>query len=422
MKYFASLLLLLSACSRHDPDTKPTVVSMQIIDRNNFSETISSRDRLSKFENTDFLAPQPYQKVLRIFSRQNDKSSSIITTYHPNGLLCQYLETSNGRACGLFREWHPNGKLRIEASVIEGTADVTEIAQMTWVFDGLSKVWDADGRLSAEISYSKGALENPSRYYHPNGKLAKEIPYSKDEIHGTLTVFDESGSVIEKLGYKHGLREGISVGLHDTYHPCYREVYQNGLLNQGSYFSYNGDVIAEINGGSGKQALFKAKKLASLAEFKDGKPEGEVQNFNSNGALISKYIILNDEKDGEEWHYYPTSTGPLKPKLCVPWSHDTIQGVVKTWYETGVMESQREMQGNKKHGLSFAWFKEGDLMLMEEYDYDVLIKGSYYRKWEQKPISKIENGKGIATLYDSDGHFLRKTLYEKGLPQDDPAP
>jgi hypothetical protein len=55
-------------------------------------------------------------------------------------------------------------------------------------------------------------------------------------------------------------------------------------------------------------------------------------------------------------------------------------------------------------------------MLMEEYDNDILVKGSYLKKGDKQPVSKVENGKGIATIYDSRGHFQKKITYEKGIP------
>jgi hypothetical protein len=55
-------------------------------------------------------------------------------------------------------------------------------------------------------------------------------------------------------------------------------------------------------------------------------------------------------------------------------------------------------------------------MLIEEYDNDQLVKGIYIKKGEKSPVSVIENGEGIATLYDSDGYFLKKIKYYKGIP------
>src|SRR3989339_1387660 len=98
--FLSILCILLSSCASRSQSSKdPTLVSIQVIDRNGFSETISTKDRLARYETTDFSQPQPYQKVLRVFSKNEEgKNPSIITSYHSNGHLWQYLEISNGRA------------------------------------------------------------------------------------------------------------------------------------------------------------------------------------------------------------------------------------------------------------------------------------------------------------------------------------
>lgn len=57
-------------------------------------------------------------------------------------------------------------------------------------------------------------------------------------------------------------------------------------------------------------------------------------------------------------------------------------------------------------------------MLMEEYENDVLCKGSYYKLGKKDPISTIQRGSGTATLYDKEGRFLRKINYERGFPSE----
>ncbi len=420
-KWLFVLILILSGCSYHSRERADHLSSIQLLDRNGFSETISVQERLTAYEKTDFLAPQPYQKVVRVYGKVSDgKTLSKITTYHSNGQLWKYLEIVSGRAHGNYREWHPNGQLKISAYVIEGTPDVSEMSQMTWLFDETSLVFDEQGNRIAEIPYSKGLLHGDSRYYFASGELMKEIPYSKNEIHGTLRLFNPEGECLESTPYNHGEREGLSTAYWTVGQLKAEEFYQQGLLMQAHYWDKKGDLVAEITKGCGKQALFQDDFLASLLEYQNGKVEGKVQVFDNHGCLCHLYHIKDGMKIGEEWEYYPTPEYPLRPKLFLEWDQDLIQGVTKTWYETGVLESQREMHNNKKHGLSFAWFKEGDLMLMEEYEDDILLKGSYYRKWEKTPISKVENGKGVATLFDKEGRLLRKIAYEKGVPLNEP--
>lgn len=421
MKKIAAILFLLTGCAHHTINKSDNLTSIQLLDRNGFSETISLRDRLSVYENTDFLSAQPYQKVVRVYGKVSDgKTFSKITTYHSNGQLWKYLESENGRAHGNYREWYPNGQLKISAVVIEGTADVSEMGQMTWLFDSASNVFDEQGNLIAEILYSKGQLEGTSRYYFSSGELKSEIPYLKNEIHGTLQVFNIGGECLENIPYNNGQRDGLSTIYWSPGKLKAEELYQNGLLTKASYFNLKEEPISKIENGFGKQAVFKDEFLLSLLEYQNGTITGEVQTFNADGCLINLYLVKDGMKMGEEWEYYPTNDGIRHPKLFLEWDQDSIHGVTKTWYESGVIESQREMNNNKKHGLSFAWYKEGDLMLMEEYEDDVLLKGSYYKNWEKTPISKVENGKGIATLFDREGRLIRKISYEKGLPLNEP--
>lgn len=411
------LFFILAACTHSTTEKPEHMSSIQLLDRNGFSETVSLQDRLAVYEKTDFLAPQPYQKVVRVYGKVSDgKTFSKITTYHPNGQLWKYLEITSGRANGDYREWHPNGQLKICARVIEGSPDVSELGQMTWLFEGCSEVFDESGNLIAEIPYSKGLLEGTSLYYFPTGELMKEIPYHKNEIHGTFREFNKEGECLESIPFQNGERDGLSQTFWTPGQLKAEEHYQNGVLVAARYLNKKGEEITSIEQGFGKQALFQEDYLSSLLEYRNGRVDGEVQMFDSDGCLTHLYNFKDGMKSGEEWEYYPSKDGVRHPKLFLEWDQDTIQGVAKTWYDTGVLESQKEMHNNKKHGLSFAWFKEGDLMLMEEYEDDVLLKGSYYKKWEKTPISKVDNGKGVATLFDKDGRLIRKIVYEKGLP------
>ncbi len=415
------LLLFLVGCAQHTQDPSENLTSIQILDRNGFSETISLRDRLAVYEKTDFLTAQPYQKIVRVFGKVSDgKTFSKITTYHPNGQLWKYLESENGRAHGQYQEWHSNGQLKISATVIEGTSDVSEMGQMTWLFDDASKVYDEQGRLIANILYSKGMLDGLSCYYFPTGEIKQEIPYVKNEIHGTQRSLNVEGDCLEMIPHVFGEKDGLSMTYWSPGQLKAEELYEKGLLINAHYFNLRGETVANVENGFGLQALFQDDHLKTLVEHQNGKIEGKVQTFNSEGCLVNLFSIIDGMKSGEEWEYYPTHDGKERPKLFLEWDLDSIHGVTKTWYDNGILESQREMNNNKKHGLSFAWYKEGDLMLMEEYENDLLVKGSYYKNWEKTAISKVENGKGIATLFDKDGRLIRKIDYEKGIPLNEP--
>ncbi len=399
------------------------LVSINIIDRNGLTETVSSKDRLDNYKNVNFLSHQPYTKVLRVFAKDKEgTATSQITSYHPNGQVKQYLEVENGRAHGSYAEWHANGKMKLSAFVIQGIPDIDERSELTWLFDGTSRAWDEEGRLLTAIFYKKGELADTSRYFHPDGSVAKEIPYVNGEMHGAVKCFYPGGALAEITHFAAGVLAGDS----ETYWPDTRlackEFYEKGLLKQGAYYTKNGELVASIAEGTGKRCVFDENGPREFHEWKNGKAEGEVVILTSNNFVITRYFIKNNEKHGSELRYYPpppftkTGEGQPQPKLVIEWYEGKIHGLVKTWYDNGIQESQREMSNNLKQGIFTAWYRDGSLMFIEEYEKDKLVRGEYSKKDTGTPISKVEKGKGEAYVYDGDGNFCKKIRYTDGKP------
>ncbi|MBX7066999.1 MAG: hypothetical protein K1X28_07195 [Parachlamydiales bacterium] len=413
------ILLLAIAAGCHHTATVDTLSLIQIQDRNGLTETISNPDRLVSFQTVDFLTSQPYKKVLRVYKNEG-KNRSRLTTYHPNGLVHQYLEAEEMRANGSYREWFPNGQLKIEAKVIGGTADLATGSQEDWVFDSISHVWDEQGHLIASIPYEKGVLQGKSIYYYPNEQVQREAPFAKGKLEGNLIEYWPNGKMKSKTAYKRGLKEGESLGFFEEGGACWVEDHSDDRLRQGSYFNKRGEQIAQIVDGSGYAARFEEDGM-SLIEYRVGLPEGSVRKFNQQGELIRTFFAKNGLKQGEELEYYRPSevegASPC-PKLSIQWNESRIHGCVKTWYNNGQLQSQREYSRNQRVGPSLAWYRDGSLMLYEEYEDGRLISGQYYKLQKKEPVSSVSNGNGLATLFDEKGAFIRKINYQKGKPVD----
>jgi len=432
MIYIILLSFFLTACSYHGHSTDsqdPQIItldartkdlklqSINLIDRNGLTETISAKERLKSFESTDFLSSQPYTKVLRVFAKDKQgKVFSVITSYYPTGQLKQYLEIENGRAHGPYIEWHSNGAKKLEAYVLGGSPDIDEKSQVGWSFDGKSFTYSDEGVILADITYSKGNLDETARYFHPNGTLAETIPYHKGEIHGMVEAFNSDGVMTEQTAYRHGLKDGESRGFYAKEIPAYKEQWEKGLLQEGSYYDRSFSEICTVQNGSGKRALFSDSGVSEIQEYKAGKPEGEVVLFDDKGTIQRLLHVTDGQKHGEEILYWPQTQNP---KLSIEWYQGKIQGLVKTWYPEGSQESQREMNNNAKQGMLMSWYRNGELMLIEEYENDRLVRGDYLKKSNTTPVSKIVDGKGTATFYDADGTFLKRVVYKDGKPIDD---
>lgn len=408
-------LLLSIGCTTIRMPCSP-LASINIIDSNGISETISNEERLKQYDNVNFLCPQPYKKVLRVYKR-NEQGNILacITSYHPNGELKQYLEVLNGRAYGEYGAWYENGVRKIQARVIGGPGDLYDAIEKCWLFDGCCYAYSDDGMMEAEIPYCKGKREGIALYYHKNGNLWKEISLSNDQIEGFYTVYFDDGSLFERAEYIDGKREGPSCKYWFGGATAAEECYEENRLIEGRYYSPQGSLVAEINCGNGFKAIFGKDCVLEFHEYRAGIQEGIVQVLGKSGKVVRTYGIKDALKHGEEIEYDPATK---KPKLSISWVHGKIQGIAKTWYPNGQQESQREMAGNKKMGILTAWYMDGTLMLIENYDQDKLVKGEYYKQSHTLAVSTVIDGNGEATIFDGSGLFLRKIKYNNGKPEE----
>jgi antitoxin component YwqK of YwqJK toxin-antitoxin module len=420
-RLYLILLTLVSGCHYNSTVNQEPLSFIQIQDRNGLMETINSPDRLAAYESVDFLSSQPYKKVLRVYKKDGNNYSKI-STYHPNGMLFQYLEAKSMRAHGAYREWFSNGQLKIDANVVGGTADLGDQAQDDWLFDGINQVWDEQGNLIAKISYQKGVLEGPSLYFYPSGSLERQLLFSKNLIEKEAIEFFPSGQIKSRSNYSKGLKNGETLIFQEEGKLIAKEFYKDGLLFTGTYYNLEGEILSEIENGGGFQTIFDNGNM-TLIEFKMGKPEGMVKQFNPFNELRKSFFLKSGKKFGEEIEFYSLSEiegtidkNSLIPKYSVQWNDNMIHGTVKTWYPNGQLQSQREYARNKKNGPALAWYRNGALMLVEEYEEDLLQCGQYFKMNKSESISTIVNGNGTATLYDEMGSFLRKVSYMKGKP------
>lgn len=386
---------------------------IQIVDRLGMNETIKEKDKIELFKNIDFCEPQPYQKVVRVIGKKgNNANKSVITTYHENGFLKEYLEAMNNRAKGVYREFYTDGTKKIEAYVMEGVADLSEPAKLTFLFEGDCTVYNPKGEIEVVFPYKKGKLSGNVNYYHESGNIKKSVPYMDDLIHGEALVYDQEGVLIGSTNYQKGIRHGHSFFKGDLHTPSFEETYDSGKLMQAKYHDFLGQKIAKIQDGFGKQIIFENGKIKKEVEYQNGYIEGSIKVFYPSGNLESIYHLHQDAKHGPEWVYFDEKE--LKPKLFLTWYQDELHGSQKSWYADGNLESQREMIHNLKHGQLIAWYRQGGVMMMEEYEQNKLMQGSYYHRKNQEKASEVIDGRGVAYLFDADGFFLQKVRYEKG--------
>jgi antitoxin component YwqK of YwqJK toxin-antitoxin module len=412
-------LFTASCAPRKDYNMNPTLAHINIIDQNGTSEVISNPERLKMYDNVNFLSNQPYNQVLRVYHRNtNGDIRACATSYYPNGQVKQSLEILNGRAFGPYQEWHENGRMKVDTFIVGGDPTLDQYAPSSWLFDGPSRAWDEEGNVSGEFTYSKGALDGDVVYYHKNGRIWKKAPFKGGLVDGTEQIFLDDGTLFQETTYSQNKKEGQSVRYWNVDQIASQETYIQDRLIEGKYYDLKGCPVSEVTKGCGNRALFSKTALSELHEYRNGIEEGLVQVFSASGLLLSSHEVQNQLKHGDEIIYYttPVITGNPQPKVLITWTRGMIQGIVKTWYPNGIIESQREMSNNQKNGILTTWYEDGNLMMIESYEKDKLVRGEYFQTGSRIPISEVIAGNGTVTLYDSIGKYLRKVSYYNGRP------
>ncbi|MFZ4099607.1 MAG: toxin-antitoxin system YwqK family antitoxin [Chlamydiia bacterium] len=408
-------LALLGCSPRALLQRNDALTTVVLQDRNGFSETVSQPDRLARLATVDFNSPQPYERVIRVFQRNEDGSvPSILTCYYPNGQLSELLDVLSGRASGRYCRWHQNGQINLYAVVMGGVADVNDRAKQTWLFDGESLVWDEEGHLIARIPYDRGALHGIEQHYYPSGSTQESIPYVKGLLHGTREAYSPNGELLQRQDFDQGQPHGHAESwwLHE-HRLSTQEIWSQGLLLQGEYYHADGTSAGSVQQGSGHRILFDTARMIRRYQVQTGRVEGFVEEFNASNVCIRTWNEAQGMKQGVERVFEPKN-GNLKLELC--WKDDVLQGPCRTYYVDGKLESQKELSDNQVHGRCLAWYPSGQVMLLEEYQQGILERGEYYELGSLVPVSQVVQGHGTVTLYDGSGRKAKTIPIVNGIP------
>lgn len=401
--FFISLLLLSQCSSPTEPLTKVHITSPQ-----GLTQTVTTKEKLSAFDSEEIFF-QPYQKVVRVFGKNEEKQ--VLTAYYPSGHIHQLLECQKNRACGKFKEWWPNGMLKIEATISSGLPDLN--AEDSWIFDGLSKAYNEEGQLEARFFYKEGTLEGKAEVFYPSGSNRETFFYVNGLLEGTYQGFYPNGALKKAHLYKKGIQSGPCISYWQNSKESSKEEFEAGLLKKGIYFDEKGIVLQKIQDGEGHKVLWSDDGSCCYIEHIKGCPQGKVSFFNQNGIKQHVYHQLNGLKHGEEIFYNEDSGFT---EISIHWNHGVIHGKITTWTPEGAIESEREMANNKKEGVLTCRYPNGDISLIEEYSQDKLIRGQYFKPGSSFVFSEVEKGKGIAHIFNSQGKLQHRIIYEKGEP------
>jgi len=232
-----------------------------------------------------------------------------------------------GEESGLYKKYHFNGKVAVEAYYIDGDLDSTY------------RFYDWDGNLVQLLNYKYGNRDGLCKWLYGNGKIRFEGVYKDGDREGYFMHYDDDGTTRMRLNYKENELVGYSYPDKDGNFVPDIPV-KNGSGHIVTYYS-NGNKSADftIDGGfyEGKYQTWHSNgQLHDDQNYKNGEWEGKVMSYYPNGKTEEDESYLYDELDGVCKYYTPK--GVLKE--LITFSNGTRYGLTQLFDATGKLKKQ----------------------------------------------------------------------------------
>lgn len=134
-------------------------------------------------------------KDIAIYNTYNNRKNSVL----------EYLKTKSG----IFRNYHPNGQLKIQVYHNNG------------LFEGEYIYYDMDGlcdidkhNIMYQEYYINGVKDGNYISYWGDGTIQKKITYNNGKLNGKYRSYYENGNLKIICNYKNGLKNGLYIEYH----------------------------------------------------------------------------------------------------------------------------------------------------------------------------------------------------------------
>ena len=325
-------------------------------------------------------------------SYKNGKLDGMETTYHKNGNLRSEYNYKAGKKEGKFREWYTGGYLKVEG---QNTNDLPS--------GSIREYYPPDPDesvvrtiLHKETVYVEGEENATLTEYSPKGVKTSVRELKDGQSHGIVEEYFDNG-VLKLTGtFLNGLKEGEWKELHQDGHERFLYNYTLDKLN-GVYKSWHDVVEPIVEEGEEVSEEELKPVLKEEGEYANGQKDGQWQTWYPNESLQSQVIYKSGLENGsykEWWPKYTDSEEDAILKAEGDFILGNKNGVWKTWYANGLMESKNYFENGVRDGVQEVW-------------YDYLIRDEPVLKLKGEYKKGKKHGEGLAFFADSKLEILQ---------------
>lgn len=243
---------------------------------------------------------------------------------------------------------------------------------------------------------SDGLKHGVWKQFHPNGKLKIEEYYVNGKLSGYYKEYDKKGAKIKEAYYLNGdivhedVETEIDISIRNEYFENGNMKYTGGFLDTvpvGTHKEYDEsgkEIRAKIYDDKGN-----ITGIGNVNE--EGKKQGEWRFYYVTGELKSKGVYKNNRKTGE-WRFYFKSSSVEQVGHFVK---GRSSGTWTWYYETGEVEREELFEKGKENGLMTEYSKDGKIITKGEY-----IDGEKEGAWYYNVGDHAEEGNYTYGLMD----------------------
>lgn len=304
------------------------------------------------------------------------KPDGIVKEYNTKGGIEKMEKFQNGEIdeqaeeivmLQLHKEYHPNGKIRLEGGYTEGLKQGI-FREFDLSGDSVvnSYMYDKDTLIAEGIVLKNGEYEGEWKYYYKSGEIKSEGKYENTIREGKWTYY-----------YKNGKKEQVGKYRNNEPHGMWTWYYPNGMVKKQEYFRKGkpeGEYVEYDPEGN---------EIVTGAYF-NGKPEGEwIYQYNDH---YSKGSYSDGDKDGK-WIETYLRTG--KKRFEGEFAYGIPKGRHKAYYPNGRLKYIGKYKSGNRHGVWRFYRDDGTptIEIIYKYGRPVSIDGEAIRN--PKQIEKI---------------------------------
>jgi antitoxin component YwqK of YwqJK toxin-antitoxin module len=290
-------------------------------------------------------------KSLELYEDGREVSSS---TYHPNGMLERYSRRHPDHIDSV--SFDADGDLQSLSCSPQSRDDKT---LRRWCgFEGsvTHSISDGTGKVARIVTYKDGVLQKQAAGTSEYGS-GSNVAYRDGKKHGEERVVDKNGKLRELITWNRGVKDGKERHYSDDGKKVVEEiVWQAGQMKQRTELFLNGNP--------------------KLREVWESPTKKRTTEFWDTGKTRTEVSLLSCERRRYRAH---------------DWCEE---GVGKTYYEDGTLESETSWQKGERHGTHRAFWPNGKPQEVEEYKEGKLQKA---RRWDRDGQQTVDEE------YEADG-------------------